>query len=124
MIVSGSIRLKRVGRNSWMSIEDVRYHTFAGEITVTAGFVCNLLSVPEWVAKLLKLNPNKEERVVEAALLHDYLYHYNYPSRREADLMMLEVMEHYNSPEKAWQRVSIFMGLRLFGWFTYWLKHI
>lgn len=53
-------------------------------------------------------------RYGRAAVVHDYLYRWQKTSRRQADDTLLEAM--WVSDCKAWEYLTIWFAVRLFGW--------
>ena len=102
---------------SWM-----REVGLGGEITVPAGFITDLTSVPP----IFRLFVSRAGPWLEAAVVHDYLYiawqliEGRGPrdlDRRFADDIMFAVMKKANV--SAWRRWAIYLALRVAGRWTY-----
>ena len=79
-------------------------------ITVPAGFITDFASVPRLFWRLFP----PWGKYGKAAVLHDYLYHKQRRSRREADAIFLEAMGVLGVP---WlSREMMYAAVRAFGW--------
>ncbi len=113
--------MERVGRRQWKTLRPITYtvgklgSTWA--ITIPAGFETDGASVPRllWV-----FFPPFGGDYDEAAVLHDYLYRtwFMCLERVVADAILIEAMKVCGTSAVA--RWSIFLGVRLGGWVTYW----
>jgi hypothetical protein len=108
------LRLEVVGKHHWKLLEDfsaVVINGHAETITVPAGFVCDLASVPRFPGMYMLFGG----RARRSAVLHDWLY-----SRRRdrdfADAVFYEAMRH---EEGVMTRVVMWLGVRLGGWPQY-----
>lgn len=84
-----------------------------GHITVPAGFVTDLASIPRVFWNILP----PFGRYTEAAVLHDWLYRTHRVPRAGADALLLEAMEVCRVAR--WQRRVIYIAVRLFGGFAW-----
>ena len=80
-------------------------------VTVPAEFQFDGASIPPifWVALYSPYHP----KVVEAALIHDYLYVTHQFSKRRADLIFLDILKHKGVPKG--RREAMRRGVQLFG---------
>lgn len=77
--------------------EEYRVEVDGKTITVPAGFVTDLASVPRRLRGIVSL-----DRGVEAAVIHDYLYANQIGTRKEADLIFKKLLELTESPATVW----------------------
>lgn len=91
-------------------------------LTVPAGMLTDLASVPWWARRLI----NRVGPHLEASIVHDWLYiawqslSDGQPQRQDrdfADLVLLAGMEAAEVP--AWKRTVIYRAVRIGGWGTY-----
>lgn len=116
-----SVKINTFGQNTFEVAEDAKVvllednDEWAG-ITIPAGFVTDLGSVPRIFRPLLSVASAPIPFIV-----HDYLYSGNVPkvSRQKADAAMLALMRHYNTPRWGWQRRIAWLGVRAGGWLAY-----
>lgn len=97
--------------------QDLVYFTKVGapagkinKIVVPAGFKTDYASIPRFFWRVLP-PVGKYDR---AAVVHDYLYHYNGVTRKQADDVLLEAMRVLNVP--GWQCNAIYAAVRVGGW--------
>jgi hypothetical protein len=86
-------------------------------ISVSAGLWTDGASIPKILWSFI--GSPLTGRYVRATIVHDALYSTQIISRKESDLVLLELMEQDNVPK--WKRVSIYYAVRLFGW-SHWAK--
>jgi hypothetical protein len=105
--------LRLIGNKKWELLTDFSYHVggypSVDVITVPAGFVTDLASVPR---ALWSIFP-PHGRYAKAAIIHDYLYEFAIGSKEYADNVFLEAMEVLGVP--AYKRKMMFWAVRLFG---------
>ena len=97
----------------WELLSDFSYHVGAYPstdiITVPAGFVTDLASIPRAFWSLLP----PHGRYAKAAIIHDWLYATGIGGREYADDVFLEAMEVLGvSP---WKRKTMYWAVRAFG---------
>ena len=80
------------------------------EISVPAGFMTDLASVPVWARPFVS---NYEHDTVAAAIVHDWLYAIHITSRARADLIFFEALGASGAP--AWKQYLMYWGVRLGG---------
>jgi hypothetical protein len=78
-------------------------------ITVPAGFVTDLASVPRFLWVVFP----PHGRYAKAAIVHDWLYSHGNVSRKQADLIFLEGMLVLGVPH--WKARVLYFAVRLFG---------
>ena len=113
------LRMEHVsGKTEWLIHEPFRYELADKScvITVPAGFVTDLTSVPRILFTIFP----RDGKYLEAAIIHDYLYSVqkdcdgNSISRKFADKVFLEAMKSLNV---RWtRRRAIYVGVRTGGW--------
>lgn len=101
------------GRATWKLTAPLRFDSavLGARVTVPAGFVTDLASVPRlplaWLIAGGKAN--------RAAVVHDYLYVIGWPTKKEADQVFLEAMTADNDPSSSIKRRLMYQMVRLFG---------
>jgi uncharacterized protein DUF1353 len=119
------VTLDPVGFDRWLNDKDVQLYSEKlkqakveiapeGILTIKAGFICDLDSIPRWVPILYAL---LKGRAVKESLPHDLLYRTGEVPRPLADAVMLEMM--IAEGQEAWVRNAIYSGVRTFGGFSY-----
>jgi hypothetical protein len=97
----------------WELLSDFAFHVGAYPstdiITVPAGFVTDLASIPRVLWSLLP----PHGRYAKAAIIHDWLYATGIGGREYADNVFLEAMEVLGVPKL--KRYPMFWAVRLFG---------
>ncbi len=93
----------------WEVLTPIDYACNGVDVTVPAGFVTDLASVPR---PLWSLFPPHGE-YAKAAILHDYLYQLKIGTRASADKAFLSAMESLGVP--AWKRWPLYAAVRVFG---------
>ncbi len=93
----------------WEVLTPIDYACNGVAVTVPAGFITDLASVPR---PLWSLFPPHGE-YAKAAILHDYLYQFQIGTRASADKAFLSAMESLGVP--AWKRWSLYAAVRVFG---------
>lgn len=97
-----------------MLLNDFRYSSSYGTITVPKGFITDGASIPQVFWSVLSPFDN----YFGAAVIHDYLYTYNIGFNREqADLIFKEAMFNLGVPW--YTREVIFRAVRIFGTTSY-----
>ena len=85
-------------------------------ITVPAGFVCDLDSVP----RIPYVYSRFKNRTVAASVIHDYLYYRQTTTRKEADRLFSQAMK--DEGVGSYHRRIIYRAVRMFGWHA-WRKN-
>lgn len=104
------LRTVRYGKKRWKLTDPLIYASkLAGNITVPAGFITDMASVPRiplayWLAG---------DTAHEAAVIHDYLYTSHKHPRDVADAVFLEAMKAMGEPFI--RRYAMYTAVRLFG---------
>jgi len=100
--------------DEWVLLAPLRYQPATGRpVTVPAGFVTDLASIPRPARALV--SPNGTSR--RAAVLHDWLYCLRAGARAEADALFLEALE---ADGVGWfTRRVMWLAVRAGGW-VYW----
>lgn len=111
-ITGNCYNLKQINKNTWETKEELTYKLNKAVFTIKAGFVFDGASIP---APFLPMFGKKPNIMLEAAIIHDFLYKNKIENRLYADNIMLEIMNHYNNPKYQWQRDLIFWAVRTFG---------
>lgn len=117
-ILVGSRKFNVLEDGNWRTTTPLIYHTRKGTVVVPKGFVCDLGSIPKVIAPVLG-GGDRTKNMVEAGLIHDFLYSEGKYTRKTCDLIMLDTMNYYKNPEKGWQRQAIYWAVRFFGGFFY-----
>lgn len=97
------------GRN-WRVVHSIAYHTNVNSVTVPAGFITDLASVPRIFWAVFP----PFGKYTRAATLHDWLYRSSVTSRAVADAIFLEAMEADGVSFAT--RAILYSAVRLFGW--------
>ena len=93
------------------------FFVFSGNtVDVPQGFETDFASVPFILWFILP----KWGKYGNAAVIHDYLYDQQTNTRLTADDIFAEAMTVLNVP--FWQRFCLYTGVRLFGWWAWWLN--
>lgn len=92
---------------------DVGNEGSSDTVRVRTGFMTDFASIPRLLWAFLPC----WGRYGNAAVIHDWLYWIQKRSRKEADGIMLEGMTVLKVP--AWQRYSIYLAVRAFGWMAW-----
>ncbi len=85
------------------------YH---GEIIVNEGFIFDGGSSPSWSWSFLSLHP-LSEGVIQAALIHDYLYSSKIVSRKEADDIFFAILKDQSIENH--KSLVMWIAVRVFG---------
>jgi hypothetical protein len=82
-----------------------------GRVVIPEGFVCDLASVPHWMASLAP----SWSQTAGAGIVHDYLYRTGKVSRRQADAVLYEALRAPPATGRfrAW---AMWAAVRVFGW--------
>lgn len=83
-----------------------------GDIIVPEGFIFDGASIPEWAWSLILTNPF-DEGVVQAALVHDWLYTTHEVPRAEADAIFYEILTDQEVSNH--KRLIMYLAVRTFG---------
>lgn len=98
----------------WVLDRRLRYVSPDGEmITVPAGFVTDLASIPRVFHALIPINGRHRA----AAILHDWLYETQSRSRAESDRLFLDAMA--DSRVRWSQRWAMYLAVRAAGWMVW-----
>jgi hypothetical protein len=97
----------RLSKARWST----RYREWIEEVTVPAGFVCDLASVPHWLASIAP----SWNQTAGAGIIHDFAYRRGIFSRREADAVFYEALRAQPATGRfrAW---CMWSAVRAFGW--------
>ena len=98
-------------RRPWTLLEPLRYTHGAIDLTVPAGFQCDLTSIPSWLWSI----PGYSivGRHVRAGLVHDFLYWTQDEDRDFADWAFKAIMRNDGVPfVRCW---VMYLAVRLFG---------
>lgn len=82
-------------------------------VTVPAGFVSDLASIPRLMTPLLPVNDGHRS----AAVIHDYLYATQTMPRATADRIFRAAMRDHWVP--GWKSSLMWAGVRAFGWLAW-----
>ena len=108
-------------KNRWITIEPLHFYTYVmwskQDILVPQWFEFDGASVPRL---LWSLFPPIEPRTINAACVHDYLYTTKQYTLWQTDLIFLEALEALEM--KFWRRWLMFIWLKLWSWFTWYVK--
>lgn len=97
-----------IGHGSWKLVEPLTYRGGQVPITVPAGFVTDMDSVP----RVPVVYAAFKGRAVRAAVVHDHLYE-RQRGKAFADSIFLKAMKHEGVPAR-W-RYPIYWAVKLFG---------
>lgn len=97
------------GKITLLLLQPLIYQYNAQTITVPAGFITDLASIPQPMWVVLPPIGSYDK----AAVVHDYLYRYNGVSRLEADQVLLQGMKDLGVP--GWKVWTIYAGVRVGG---------
>lgn len=103
----------RRGRPEYHLLEPLTYYDDeAGSVTVPAGYVTDLASVPRFALWFLPSNG----RYARAAVIHDWLYEKggDHSDRLLADTLFLRAMKTLKV--KSWRCFLLYWSVRLLGW--------
>jgi hypothetical protein len=101
--------------NSTIEAKTTKYTKY--KICVSAGLWTDGASIPKILWSFI--GSPLTGRYVRGAIVHDALYSAQPISRKECDLVLLELMEQDNVPR--WKRLSMYYAVKLFGW-SHWNK--
>lgn len=113
------LTVTELGEDRWMLNtplpyqSDVLHHT----VTVPAGFVTDLESVPRWMPIVYAILYGAAHA---AGVVHDFLYTFQFTSRQTADAVLYEAVVATGQP--AWKAYVIWLGIRAGGWVA-WKGH-
>lgn len=108
--------IKATGQDPGVQLWELReefafYSDSLGQrITVPAGFITNLASIPKAVQNIIA---NDDPRIEMPSVIHDYCYTVQTVSREQADKVIREGMELQGAG--AFIRQSVYLALRAFG---------
>lgn len=110
-------KVEYISPDRWRLEEDVHCTIlyvggFTVDVTVPKGFTLDCASIPEFVLPLFGKKPRV---MLEAAVVHDYLYETQIVSRKVADQVMLDIMVIFGNPASAYKRWLIYNAVRMFG---------
>lgn len=115
-----SVRIKTLGQNQFEVNETfcVKFKKDGGKIIVFSvfdGFNTDLGSVPRIFRPLLSV-----ASAPAAFIVHDFLYsRSSWMPRKDADALMLALMDYYETPKWRWKRRLAWLGVRAGGWAAY-----
>lgn len=102
------------GEGNWVLDSSLVYETSAGEyITIPAGFITDLASIPRIFHSLIPVNGKHRQ----AAVVHDYLYVIQDRPREQVDAIFLEAMEV--AGVRFTQRWAMYLAVRAGGGFPW-----
>ncbi|KJS41173.1 MAG: hypothetical protein VR70_05335 [Rhodospirillaceae bacterium BRH_c57] len=102
--------LVHVGGEAWEVVDDYRCTWLGGKVTVPAGFLTDLASVPRLFQAVVPVVGDQNG----AATVHDWCYHSQTMSRAEADSLFLAGME---AAGVGWaRRWAMYGAVRVGGW--------
>lgn len=109
--VAGKPITNRDGRQLYELLANLAYLSDVADriITVRAGFVTDLASVPRYPL----IYDAVGDIAQDPAVVHDYLYSTGATSREMADEVFLEAMSITGVP--AWRRYAMYWAVRMFG---------
>ena len=97
------------GFKTWELVQNFTQETSYGQITVPKGFRTDLASVPRILWCLIP----PFGRYSQAAVIHDYLYHFQEGTKKVADEIFYELMLRYGTYK--WKAKIMYLAVRLFG---------
>ena len=109
----GPLYLRYQGNGRWQLTQSLTFKSNGRSYTAPQGFETDLDSIP----RIPILHAWLKSRATKSAVIHDFLYH-KLKNRKTADKVMLAAMAAEGV--KAWRRLPIYWGVRLFGWLHYW----
>ena len=105
--------LRLLDNYRWQLLTGFEFHVggfpSAEIITVPAGTITDLASVPRWLWAVFP----PHGRYAKAAIVHDYLYGLGLGTKAAADLIFLEAMEVLEVPR--WRRQCMFYAVHFRG---------
>lgn len=104
----GRPRVEFINGHTWLLLEDFAYDSdlLKRIVVVPAGFLTDFASVPRGLWNIL---PKTEYG--QAAVVHDFLCRYGEVTRKEADLVFKEALEHLGASSR---RVKVmYWGVRI-----------
>jgi len=99
-------------------LEPLMVRTRVGLITAPADFVSDGASIPRLAAQIV--GDPFEFEFLHAAVIHDLLYrkgHYDYFSRRQADLVFRDLL--WNTEVPLWKVPTFYAAVTAMGWKSY-----
>lgn len=113
---TGTLDLRAHEAGEWVMLAPLPFVTEAGEvITVPAGFVTDLASIPSPFRPVLDRNGKSRK----PAVLHDWRYCLKAGTRADADALFLEALKAEGV--SLVERWAMYLGVRAGGW-LYWNK--
>jgi len=113
-------RVEVIGKNLFKIIEPFEYHvgTYPSEeiISVPVNFITDFASVPRIFWPII--SPIDEH--AKAAVIHDWMYKYNYAKKSRCEEIFNEAMKVLDVPD--WKRICIYWSVYTFGWYT-WIRY-
>lgn len=113
MPFSDDLTLTKLKKGLWKTEHEFTYTWGKYRITVPAGYVTDLASVPRGFWNLIP----KDGTYDQAAVLHDYIYGTHSFDRKTCDRIFLEAMKELGVGW--WTRGTIYNAVRAFGWIAY-----
>lgn len=114
MKFDGQLIAEEVTARTWQLTRALGWSASDGfHASVPVGYDTDFASVPRILWPILPPTGS----YTKAAVLHDWLYWEGLTTRAEADAYFLEAMRDCGTA--LWQRVLIYMGVRIGGWWTW-----
>ena len=109
--MSCSLKVERLGENSWKLLEDFSLATDKYEVTVKKGFDFDGASIPKVLWSVI--GSPMEGNYVPGAVIHDGLYASQKVSKMVADNIFLDLMKQSNVGYV--KRTSMYLAVKVFG---------
>ena len=104
--------VKSLHGGDWVLFRPLIWQTREGRITVPAGFVTDLASVPQALRSFASMDDTQAP-----AVLHDWLYRKGIGTRAEADRLLFDAMR---SKGAGWFKARAWwLAVRLGGWISW-----
>lgn len=100
-----------VGKGQWKLTDLFEYKNLSDWVIVPAGFISDGFSIPKIVTSLIGSPWGKGAK---SAIIHDFGYHVQQTTRKEADRMFLEGMKILGV--SWWRRGTMYNCVRLVAW--------
>lgn len=103
---------KYIGDGRWRLIRPFEYHPDKGKkIEVPIGFPSDGASIPKFAYSII--GGRWTGRYTKASIIHDWLYHSQTTTRKEADIIFIVAMRVLGV--SLWKRVTMYRIVRMFG---------
>lgn len=109
--MSCSLKVQRLGENSWKLLEDFSLATDKYEVIVKKGFDFDGASIPKILWSVV--GSPMEGNYVPGAVIHDGLYASQKVSKEVADTIFLDIMKQSNVGYV--KRTSMYLAVKVFG---------